>query len=69
MNYIVLDLEWNQSPNGKEDRVDHDSIGEITGRNIDNFNVISFFAGIRRHAGGLLRRGRRALLCIARDAV
>lgn len=23
MNYIVLDLEWNQSPNGKEDSVDH----------------------------------------------
>lgn len=23
MNYIVLDLEWNQSPNGKEDSVEH----------------------------------------------
>ena len=23
MNYIVFDLEWNQSPNGKEDSVDH----------------------------------------------
>lgn len=23
MNYIVLDLEWNQSPSGKEDSVDH----------------------------------------------
>lgn len=23
MNYIVFDLEWNQSPNGKEDSVEH----------------------------------------------
>ena len=23
MDYIVLDLEWNQSPNGKEDSVEH----------------------------------------------
>lgn len=23
MNYIVLDLEWNQSPSGKEDSVEH----------------------------------------------
>ena len=46
MNYIVLDLEWNQSPNGKEDRVDHlpFEIVEIGAVKLDaNFRQIGEF--------------------------
>ena len=48
-NYIVLDLEWNQSPNGKEGTVEHlpFEIIEIGAVKLDReFQVISQFHGL-----------------------